>query len=87
MLTVEKQNSSTTDGGTNTTAAQHTVTVNVHMHISPANQNIDPKSSANASRQINGKNENTEKSNSGSYKSSLPTQKGFSKCSCIFLPH
>eukprot|EP00957_Ditylum_brightwellii_P044955 3409988-Ditylum_brightwellii.AAC.1 len=55
LFIVEKQNSSSTDGGTSTTAVQHTVTVNVHMHTSPANQIADPKSSANASRKANGK--------------------------------
>eukprot|EP00957_Ditylum_brightwellii_P112314 8563581-Ditylum_brightwellii.AAC.1 len=44
-------NSSTTDGGNIITAVQHTATVNVHMHNSPANQNADPKSSANTSGQ------------------------------------
>eukprot|EP00957_Ditylum_brightwellii_P209015 15359898-Ditylum_brightwellii.AAC.2 len=31
--------------------------------------------------------ENAEKSGVESYESSLPAQKWFSKCSCIFLPH
>eukprot|EP00957_Ditylum_brightwellii_P085523 6504904-Ditylum_brightwellii.AAC.2 len=73
------------------------------MHTSPANQNADPKSSANTNRQIDGKSstpymnnlnkgvsfadENTKKSNIESYELSLPAQKGFSKCSCIFPPH
>eukprot|EP00957_Ditylum_brightwellii_P105579 8049517-Ditylum_brightwellii.AAC.1 len=94
LLIVEKQNSETTDGGTNTTAVQHTVTMNVHMHTSPANQNTDLKSSVNTSKQANGKSstphvnnlnshvsfadENTDKSNIESYKLSLPAQKGFS---------
>eukprot|EP00957_Ditylum_brightwellii_P069844 5304128-Ditylum_brightwellii.AAC.1 len=52
LLIVEKWNSSSTNGGTSTTAVQHTITVNVHMHTSPANQNTDPNSNANASRQM-----------------------------------
>eukprot|EP00957_Ditylum_brightwellii_P027559 2083620-Ditylum_brightwellii.AAC.1 len=96
-------NSSTTAEGTSTTAVQHTITVNVHMHISLANRNKGPKSSANASGQTNGNfftphmnnlnkgvsftHKNTEKSDFEIYKSSLPTQKGFSKCSCIFPSH
>eukprot|EP00957_Ditylum_brightwellii_P003415 258810-Ditylum_brightwellii.AAC.1 len=103
LLIIEKQNSSTTDGDTSTNAAHHTVTVNVHMHASPANQYTDPKSSANTSRQTNGNSStpcmnelnshvsfadaNAERSNVESYKLSLSAQKGSSKCSCIFPPH
>eukprot|EP00957_Ditylum_brightwellii_P193168 14708541-Ditylum_brightwellii.AAC.1 len=66
MLIVDKQNSgmeanggeigtNTTAEGTSTTAGGHTFTVNVHMHTSPTNLNVDSKSSANTSRQVNGK--------------------------------
>eukprot|EP00957_Ditylum_brightwellii_P212113 15366985-Ditylum_brightwellii.AAC.1 len=102
-MIVEKQNSSTTDKGTSTTAVHHTVRVNVHMHTSPANPNADPKSSANTSKQTSGKSstsymnnlskgvsfadKKTKKSSIESYKLSLHAQKGFSKCICIFPPH